>query len=495
MNRPSYGSNDPIAAHATPLAESALAVIRSSGPGCIDLVAKLFSRPKALQEAPGNTIVHGWIQNSQGAKVDEVLLSVFRSPRSYTGEDAVDISCHGGIATARSVLQCLLEGGFRQALPGEFTFRAFMNGKLDLTRSESVVELIEAKTDESRRHALDRLSGTLEAEIRAIKEELVHALAATELFLDYSEDDGVSGIAEDGLAVDCESGDAIPVAAAEAAGLMPDRSRVEQAFKDLEALAASYRIEKLYQDGALVAIAGRPNAGKSSLFNRLIKEERSIVTDIPGTTRDYIEAWISLEGIPVRLVDTAGLRHAEDPIEQIGVERSKTIVQAADLILFIVDGKAGFQEADRQLLREYQAGELWKDQNVPPILVIWNKTDVASLTEPEQAGSLPVLAVSAKTGLGIPELAQAMKAALGGTDTGPSQGNAAVGIASERQKALVDRAVEALREALRLADSHAPLDLIAPELREAVEALGEITGEVSTAEILETMFSRFCVGK
>uniref|UniRef100_A0A7C3IHR5 tRNA modification GTPase MnmE n=1 Tax=Gracilinema caldarium TaxID=215591 RepID=A0A7C3IHR5_9SPIR len=495
MNRPSYGSNDPIAAHATPLAESALAVIRSSGPGCIDLVAKLFSRPKALREAPGNTIVHGWIQNSQGEKVDEVLLSVFRSPRSYTGEDGVDISCHGGIATARSVLQCLLQGGFRQALPGEFTFRAFMNGKLDLTRSESVVELIEAKTDESRRHALDRLSGALEAEIRAIKEELVHALAATELFLDYSEDDGVSGIAEDGLAVDCESGGAIPMAAAEAAGLMPDPSRVEQALKDLEALAATYRIEKLYRDGALVAIAGRPNAGKSSLFNRLIKEERSIVTDIPGTTRDYIEAWISLEGIPVRLVDTAGLRHAEDPIEQIGVERSKTIVQAADLILFIVDGKAGFQEADRQLLREYQAGELWKDQKVPPILVLWNKADVAPLTETEQAGSLPVLAVSAKTGLGIPELAQAMKTALGGTDTGPSQGKAAVGIASERQKALVDRAVEALREALGLADSHAPLDLIAPELREAVEALGEITGEVSTAEILETMFSRFCVGK
>jgi len=519
MNRPSYGSNDPIAAHATPLAESALAVIRSSGPGCIDLVAKLFSRPKALLEAPGNTIVHGWIQNSRGEKIDEVLLSVFRSPRSYTGEDAVDISCHGGIATARSVLHCLLEGGFRQALPGEFTFRAFMNGKIDLTRSESVVELIEAKTDESRRHALNRLSGALEAEIRAIKEELVHALAATELFLDYSEDDGVSGIAEDGLAVECESGDAIPLAAAEAAGLMPDRSRVEQALKDLEALAASYRIEKLYQDGALVAIAGRPNAGKSSLFNRLIKEERSIVTDIPGTTRDYIEAWISLEGIPVRLVDTAGLRHAEDPIEQIGVERSKTIVQGADLILFIVDGKAGFHDADRLLLREYQARELWKDRNVPPILVIWNKADVAPLAEPGQARSLPdsvslpVLAVSAKTGLGIPELARAMKAGLEGKPAlaGPGtekesghprkkphrdvQGKAAVGIATERQKALVDRAVEALREALHLADNHAPLDLIAPELREAVEALGEITGEVSTAEILETMFSRFCVGK
>lgn len=508
MIRPSYGSNDPIAAHATPLAESALAVIRSSGPGCIDLVARLFSRPKALLKAPGNTIIHGWIQNNQGERVDEVLLSVFRSPRSYTGEDAVDISCHGGIATARSVLQCLLEGGFRQALPGEFTFRAFMNGKLDLTRSESVVELIEAKTDESRRHALDRLSGALEQEIRSIKEDLVHALAATELFLDYSEDDGVSSIAEDGLALECEGGASVPLAAAEAAGLMPDRPRVQGALTALETLAASYRIEKLYRDGALVAIAGRPNAGKSSLFNRLIKEERSIVTDIPGTTRDYIEAWISLEGIPVRLVDTAGLRHAEDPIEQIGVERSKTILQSADLILFVVDGMAGFQDADRKLLHEYQESPLWKDRQVPPILVIWNKADAVPLPDTDSldvtpvSTSFPVLALSAKTGYGIPELAHTMKSALEGPDsantrglTGLAQGKTAVGIASERQKALVDRAIESIREALSLADNHAPLDLIAPELREAVEALGEITGEVSTAEILETMFSRFCVGK
>lgn len=498
MNHPSYGSNDPIAAHATPQAESALAVIRSSGPGCIDLMESLFSRPKALREAPGNTIIHGWIQNSRGEKIDEVLLSVFRNPRSYTGEDAVDISCHGGIAAARAVMQCLLDGGFRQALPGEFTFRAFMNGKLDLTRSESVIELVEAKTDESRRHALDRLSGALEAEIRAIKEDLVHALAATELFLDYSEDDGVAGIAEDGRALDSERTEPVPITAAEAAGLMPDRLRVAQALGALEILADSYRIEKLYRDGALAAIAGRPNAGKSSLFNRLIREERSIVTDIPGTTRDYIEAWISLEGIPVRLVDTAGLRHAEDPIEQIGVERTKGVLQNADLILYLVDGSLGFHEEDKKLLDEYKQPELWKGQRVPPVLAVWNKADVAPLVAQEETNSLPpLLAVSAKTGSGISELARAMKNVLGGTDSasGSLQGKITVGIASERQKALVDRAITALREALGLADQRAPLDLIAPALREAVEALGEITGEVSTAEILETMFSRFCVGK
>ncbi len=321
--------------------------------------------------------------------------------------------------------------------------------------------------------------------------------------MDYSEDDGVSGIAEDGRAIDCGTPDQLPLPAAEAAGLMPDRKRVEQALEVLEKLAASYRIEKLYRDGALVAIAGRPNAGKSSLFNRLIREERSIVTDIPGTTRDYIEAWISLEGIPVRLVDTAGLRRAEDPIEQIGVERSKSIVQSADMILYLVDGSRGFEPEDFRLLDEYRRSELWQGREKAPLLAVWNKADVAPqvapLPEIDRTRFPRVLPVSAKTGIGIPELAHAMKEALGGgaeaTFHGGSQGKAAVGIASERQKALVDRAMEALKNALALADQRAPLDLIAPELREAVEALGEITGEVSTAEILETMFSRFCVGK
>ncbi|MFQ3547369.1 MAG: tRNA uridine-5-carboxymethylaminomethyl(34) synthesis GTPase MnmE [Termitinemataceae bacterium] len=489
MNRPSYGDDDPIAAHATALAESALALIRTSGPGSIELVAQRFSRPQALLAAPGNTIVHGWILTETGEKVDEVLLSVFRAPRSYTGEDGIDISCHGGITSARAIMENLLTSGFRQALPGEFTFRAFMNGKMDLTRSESVVEIIEAKTDESRKHAIDRLSGALEQEIRALRDNLVSALAATELFLDYSEDDGVSLIA-----------DMSSPELAEAQGILPDRDRIEATIEKLKALSASYRIEKLYRDGALVAIAGCPNAGKSSLFNRLLKEERSIVTDIPGTTRDYIEAWISIEGIPVRLIDTAGLRDTQDPIEQIGVQRSRSIIQGADLVMYLIDGKTGFTAADRELLAEYEDPALWEGREAPPVLLVWNKADIQNPPAIEQLEgerlstkvSQDLIAVSATTGQGIPELARHIRTTLEGSASAPS---GLVGIATERQKHLIDAAIASLSEALDLADQHEPLDIIAPAIREAAEALGEITGDVSRADVLEIMFSRFCVGK
>ena len=486
MDRPSYGDASPIVAIATPLSESALSIVRTSGPAAVDLAAKAFSRPETLREAAGYTVVHGWILDREGKRVDEVLASVFRAPHGYTGEEAVDFSCHGGIVTGRTVFQALLAAGFREALPGEFTFRAFMNGKLDLTRSESVMELVSAKTDEARERAVGRLSGELEAEIDAAKDLLVLSLAAAELYLDYSEDDGVGGDT---------------VGAAEAAGRLPRRADAEAARDRLAALAASYRLERLYRHGAPLAVAGRPNAGKSRLFNRLLREERSIVAPTPGTTRDWIEAWISVEGLPVRLVDTAGLRDAEDPVERIGVERSRDVLAGADLVLYVVDGTDGLGAEDAAFLAA-PAGA--------PVIPIWNKADRGA--PPEPAG---FQRLSAATGEGIPELAARIVALLSGTDgaAGGARGDAEydaaagggaprgesrkirAGIASERQKALIDRALAAVDEALSLDERGHPLDLIARELREAVDALGEITGEVSTADILETMFGRFCVGK
>lgn len=472
MIRPAYGDGSPVAAIATALAESALSVVRASGPGSIELAARAFSRPQALAEVPGNTLVHGWIMDAAGGRVDEVVAAVFRAPRSYTGEDAVEFTCHGGIAVTRAVLAALLAAGFREALPGEFTFRAFMNGKIDLTRAESVMELVGAKTDEARGRAAARLSGALEREIRAAKDLLVRSLAAAELLLDYSEDDG---------------------AGEDEAGILPDREAVEEARDALTALAASYRTERLYRDGATVAVAGRPNAGKSSLFNRLVKEERSIVSDVPGTTRDWIEAWMSIEGIPVRLVDTAGLRDAADPVERTGVERSRSILDEADLIVYAVDGTAGPDAEDRTFLTAERRA---------PVVVAWTKADLfasgpaadADPEAPEEA-----VAVSAETGEGIPSLATRIAAELAAAPAGrEARGNGAaalVGIASARQKELVDRAAAAVDEALRRADAGLPLDLVAPELREAVDALGEITGEVTTEDLLETMFGRFCVGK
>jgi tRNA modification GTPase len=334
-----------------------------------------------------------------------------------------------------------------------------MNGKLDLTRSESVMEIVAAKTNTAREHAVRRLSGALETEILHIKALLVQALGGTEIFLDYSEDDGVG---------------------AESAGLLPDRPLVEEALERLEALAASYRRERLYADGALAVIAGRPNAGKSSLFYLLLKEDRSIVTDIPGTTRDWIEAWISIEGIPVRLTDTAGLHPSEDPVEKLGMERSRELLQAADIILYVLDGVQGITGEDRDFFKE----------DGPPVILLWNKADLAA-PPAETTGLRPI---SAKTGAGIPELTREIAGVLEQCFGGGREGTSA-GIGTARQKELIDRAIAALDEALDLAENREPLDLIAPLLREGVNSLGEITGEVSTAEILDTMFSRFCVGK
>jgi tRNA modification GTPase len=357
-----------------------------------------------------------------------------------------------------------------------------MNGKLDLTRAESVMELVFAKTDRSREHAVNRLSGALEEEIRGIKTLLVRVLAGTEIYLDYSEDEFAGTDPDD-----------------EAAGRLPGRTLAEEALARLRVLADSYGMEKLYRDGALVVIAGRPNAGKSSLFNRLLREDRAIVTDIPGTTRDWIEAWVSLAGIPIRLIDTAGLHAAEDPVEKIGVARSRELLGEADLVLHLIDGTLGFTGEDRDFYRDTGFVATGGDRR-PPVLALWNKADAAALPGflPDQLaaeGVKQTLGISAKTGEGIPALIAAATAALEAPFGRAAGENPSPGLGSARQKELIDRAIENLAGALDLADRAEPLDLIAPLLREGVNALGEITGEVSTADILEAMFSRFCVGK
>jgi len=466
----SYGDDSPIAAFATTPGSGALTLIRCSGKSALNLAENIFSEPEKLRQAQGNTILHGWIVTAN-EKVDEVLLSVFRVPKSYTGEDSLDISCHGGSAAGKGVMAALRACGFRDALPGEFTFRAFMNGKLDLTQSEAVMELVSARTDKGRSHAINRLSGILEQEINAIKQQLVEVLSGVEIFLDYSEDE-------------------ISANADEAAGHFSGQQPVREILVRLRALAQSWRWERIYQEGILAVIAGRPNAGKSSLFNLLLKEERSIVTEVPGTTRDWIEAVISFDGIPIRLADTAGLRESLDPVEKIGVERSRDLLEAAELVLYLIDGAAGITAEDRAFI-----GELRAARNTP-LLTLWNKADIAPNPPPAETGS-GYISVSAKTGEGIAELeaaiVQAVQARFNAADE--QSASTAASLGTVRQKNLVEAAAAALEEALSLAEQGQPLDLIAPRLREAVNSLGEITGEVSTADILEEMFSKFCVGK
>jgi tRNA modification GTPase len=482
-----YGDESPIAALATARAESALALIRLSGKNAVDLAAGIFSRPEKLRAAAGNTIVHGWIV--EPSPVDEVMISVYRAPKSYTGEDSADICCHGGTAVTRAIMRALLGAGFRNALPGEFTFRAFMNGKLDLTRAEAVMELVSAKTDPGLGHAAGRLSGILETEIRTLRDKLVQILAAVELRLDYEEgeDDQESSSPRNAVS---------------------EQSQAEEILLSLRTLAASWRRERIYQEGVLAVIAGRPNAGKSSLFNYLLKEDRAIVTETPGATRDWIEARLSIEGSLVRLVDTAGLRNSDDPIEKQGIERSRKLLSEAELILYVIDGAEGIAEDDEEFLRENggTADDTGGTGRVRPLLLIWNKADLgaapAALRE-RLRDFVPFIELSSKTGAGIQDLTKAIVSALEAAEQ-PAAGisenirwgnQSAAAIGSARQKELIDAAAGALEEALSLSVRGEPLDLIAPALREAVDSLGEITGEVSTEDILNAMFSRFCVGK
>ena len=458
MDRLDYSPHDAIAALSTPWGQSALAVIRVSGAGSLRLLAGLFEPARALAAAPGHGAVRGHLLDpaSGGERVDEVLVLVYRAPRSFTGEEAAEICTHGSPVIASRVLDILNRAGFRPAGPGEFTLRAFLNGKLDLTQAEAVNEIVRARTDRARALALHRLAGSVEGRVRGLKERLLAFQAAVEVRLDYPEEELPAEV----------------VPPAELDGFQ----------KELEGLAATYRIGRLFQEGVSAVLAGRTNSGKSTLFNRLLREERAIVSEAPGTTRDYLEGGIDLEGIPVRLFDTAGYREAGDPVEAEGQRRTDALVNGSQLVLYLVDAAAGFAEGDRRFLAQH-AGE-------GRLIPIWAKADLAGTA----AAGPDFLPVSAATGEGIEELCRIMSerilAGAGGADTGEE----AV-IDSLRQKQLLEAALASYCEFRRGLASGEALDLLAVDLREALEALGRITGEVATQDILSEIFSRFCVGK
>ena len=517
MTPSQYTPEEPISSIATALAPAALGIVRVSGKGCIELISKVFSRPKALLEAPGNTLVYGWIQecgkenlesdscnetdNEGSAKVttsgkpltriDEVMLAVYRSPKSFTGEDMVEIFCHGGPAVVTAIQNLMLKIGFRQANRGEYTFRAFINGKTDLTRAEAVKEIIDSHTDVSRSHAAGRLAGSLFKEIDSIKKLIIDTLAAIEVEIEYPEDE-------------------------ETIADSFDRKDIETAATRLASLADSWRGEKLYQDGARVVLAGRTNAGKSSLFNAILKEERAIVSDIEGTTRDWLESWASINGIPVRLFDTAGLRETSDVIEAQGVEISRNLVHDADVVLYLVDGTAGMNDEDREFIEKCEE----------PLILVFTKCDKklvdeqalraafepaervvekAVVEDPELVeggettafgtrGRLPppVIKISSKTGSGLSELfAEITKILTAGLSTERTQ----AGLGSARQKEAVSEALECVRHALVSADDNYTLDAVVQDLEDALDYLGEVTGDVTPDDVLGSIFANFCVGK
>ena len=454
----SYTPEEPISAIATPLAPGALGIVRTSGKNAIELVSKVFSRPKALKEAKGNTLVYGWIQDLSGNHVDEVMLGVYRAPKSFTGEEMVEVFCHGGTSPVLAIQKLFLSIGFSEAQRGEFSFRAYINGKADLTKAEAIKEIIDSKTDISRGRAAGRLSGSLSAEILEIKNLIIRTIASIEAEIEYPED-------EETIA------DAF------------DSSELYQAKTMLEELSASWASEKLYQDGARIVLCGKTNAGKSSLFNILLKEERAIVSDIEGTTRDFIESWISFDGIPARLFDTAGLRETADIIEKTGVERSYELTEEADLILYLIDSSIGLTQEDEVILKDLPA-------NIP-LIKIWNKADKISGENNIKINlEKDNYAISAKTGRGLSELVAAVKDKLskqGETTRGRA------GLGSERQKISCDEALKAVNHAIEFQEIG--LDAVVQDLEDALDSLAELTGETSPDDILENIFSRFCVGK
>jgi tRNA modification GTPase len=444
-----YDTEDPICALATPWAPSALAVIRTAGRGAIDLVSRLFSRPRALLEAAGHTALHGTVTDLAGTPLDDVVATVFRAPASSTGQDTVELSCHGSLPGLRRILDALIAAGFRPANPGEFTLRGFLNGKLDLTRAEAVNELVLARTSRAQSLALDRLSGSVHARIDELKSSVLDLVALLNIQLDYAEDDV----------------ETLPVPFEKLDGLR----------EELRALAATYRTGKVYQEGVTVALAGQTNAGKSSLFNLFLKEDRSIVSDEHGTTRDWLEAWVSLDGVPVRLIDTAGLRDAENAVEREGIRRSRELIDACEVLLYLVDGTRGIDDADREFLRQHA--------DDARLVTVLTKSDLVA----SRGGGVWV---SSSTGQGFDQLENAVL----GKIPGHGEGGTAV-IDSLRQKQLLDRAVAALDQVRTGAEQGAPIDMIALDVKDALDALGEITGEVTTSDVLTRMFSGFCVGK
>lgn len=454
-----YTLDDEIAAIATVLAPAALGIVRTSGARSLELISLFFSRPEALLQAKGHSLVYGWIQDD-GVKIDEVVLCVYRAPKSNTGENAIEIICHGGPGVVRAIYRLCIKYGFRAAERGEFTFRSFIHGKTDLTRAEAVREIIDSKTNTAQQKAAGRLSGNIFREIETIKTDLMTALAALEVGIEYPEDE-------------------------ETIADSFDEALLKKPLAALQQLAASWQTEKIYQAGVRLVLAGKTNAGKSSLFNALLKEDRAIVSDIHGTTRDWLEAELDFKGIPAHIFDTAGLRATEDTIEAIGVQRSVELASAADIVLYLIDGTKPSAEEDSAFI----------ERNTVPLIIVQTKADKGQ-TEPLPVAlqRYPAVSLSSKTGVGLDMLIDAV-VALVTADTALPMQDAGVSLGTERQKEAVTAALEAARHALEAGRSGYPLDAVIQDVEEAVHALGSVTGEVRSDDILDKIFSGFCVGK
>lgn len=463
--------NDTICAVATPPGEGGVGIIRISGEKAVDVAASLVALKSGvfLASAASHTLHQADLFDRTDARsrtpVDEALVVVMRGPRSYTGEDVVELQCHGSSLILQTVCAALIRAGARLADPGEFTKRAFLNGRLDLAQAEAVLDTIRAKTAGSLRIAQEQLRGALSKDIASVREPLIRLLAHVEAGIDFVEED-ISFIPITELA----------------AGL-------HQAHDMVLRLLAHSREGRILREGVTAAIVGRPNVGKSSLLNALLRMDRAIVTPIPGTTRDVLEEVLNVRGVPVRLRDTAGLRDSIDPVEQEGVRRSQAAIEQADLLLIVVDASAPLCSDDRRLLDEF-LGKTDKKR-----LVILNKTDLPCrlddpIAAPDERSA--VVRLSAKTGEGLDELRDRIRALFIHPDFEVRE---TALITHLRHQAALQRTLDALTAGLASVAVSAAGELIAMDLRMAIDGLGEITGVISTDDILDRIFKDFCIGK
>ncbi|MBU5673719.1 tRNA uridine-5-carboxymethylaminomethyl(34) synthesis GTPase MnmE [Paenibacillus brevis] len=457
--------SDTIAAISTAVGESGIAVIRVSGPEAIDGVGRLFRSRLPLTEAESHTVHYGFIIRPKTEdKLEEVLVSVFRAPRSFTTEDVVEISTHGGIISVKRVMDLLLElPDIRLAEPGEFTKRAFLNGRIDLSQAEAVIDLIRSKSDRAFSVALKQVDGELSRKIHQLRYTLVETLAHIEVNIDYPEHD------------------------VESMTTAFIKAKCDEVTQGIEGLLRTAEQGKVLREGITTAIVGRPNVGKSSLLNALARENKAIVTDIPGTTRDVIEEYVTINNIPLKLLDTAGIRETMDIVEQIGVERSRAAVLEADLILLVLNGAEPLHEDELQLMEQLQGRS---------VLVLLNKIDLPQQLDrarvlnyfPENA----VVELSAKQLEGLDHLEDAISRLFFG---GELESGDLTYVSNVRHIALLKKARQSLADAYEAADAGIPIDIMQIDIRLAWEQLGEVIGDSAPDALIDQIFSQFCLGK